>query len=144
MQFDDFEVNTDELHERLSSWRKVAGVAGQLPASIGEVSINEAEVRMRQRRIANMCLNTVQAHDAFVAELKAFLEKGRRDRDPNQQQRVEDEAAFALGVFEQTSARALEKGIIQELDNLPKEVIETVYVQPPPPPKSWFQRVLGI
>jgi hypothetical protein len=135
------DVNPD-LQRRLSSWRHEAGVVEHSPESLGEPSINEAQVRIRQRRIANMCLNTVRAHDAFVAELKAYIEKG--GRDPIHQQRVEDEAAFALGVFEQTSARVLEKGIIQESDNLPKEVIETVYVQPPLPPKSWFQRVLGI
>jgi hypothetical protein len=131
-----------QLQRRLSSWRYEAGTVEHSPELLGEPSINEVEVRMRQRRIANMCLNTVRAHDVFVAELKAYVEQG--GRDPNHQQRVEDEAAFALGVFEQTSARVLEKGIIQESDNLPKEVIETVYVQPPPPPKSWFQRVLGI
>jgi hypothetical protein len=144
MQFDDFDVNTDELNERLSSWRRGASVAGQLPASIGEVSINEAEVRMRQRRIANMCLNTVRAHDAFVADLKDHIGNGNRDRDVHHQQRVEDEAAFALGVFEQTSALALQKGIEHELNNLPKEVIQTVTVPAPQPPKSWLQRALGI
>jgi hypothetical protein len=142
MQFDDFDVNADELNERLSSWCRGAGVAGQLPASLGEVSINEAEVRMRQRRIANMCLNTVQMHDAFVANLKAYI--GHGDRDSHHQQRVEDEAAFGLGVFEQVIALVLQKGIESELNNLPKEVIQTVTVPAPPPPKPWFQRMLGI
>jgi hypothetical protein len=138
------DVNPDlqQMQRRLSSWRHEAGTVEHSPELLGEPSINEAQVRLRQRRIATMCLNTVRAHDAFLAELKAYVEKG--GRDPIHQQRVEDEAAFALGVFEQTSARVLEKGIINESDNLPKEVIETVYVQPPPPPKSWFQRVLGI
>ncbi len=89
-----------------------------------------------------MCLNTVKAHDAFVAELKAFV--GKTERDPSHQQRVEDEAAFALGVFEQTSALSLEAGIRRELEGLPKEVIQTVFVSPPQPPKSFLQRVLGI
>jgi hypothetical protein len=144
MQFDDFEVNDDELHERLSSWRRIAGKAGQLPASMGDISINEAEVRMRQRRIANMCLNTVWVHDAFVADLKDHIGNGNRDRDVHHQQRVEDESAFALGVFEQTSALALQKGIEHELNNLPTEVIQTVTVPAPPPPRSWLQRALGI
>jgi hypothetical protein len=143
MQFDDIDINSDQdLKERLSSWRRVAGVTGQLPASIGEVSINEAEVRMRQRRIANMCLNTVWVHDAFVADLKDHI--GQGDRDAHHQQRVEDESAFALGVFEQTSALALQKGIEHELNNLPTEVIQTVTVPAPPPPRSWLQRALGI
>jgi hypothetical protein len=51
---------------------------------------------------------------------------------------------FALGVFEQTSALVLEQGIKGALAGLPKEVIETVYVQPPAPPRSWLQRLLGI
>jgi hypothetical protein len=58
---------------------------------------------------------------------------------------IADEAAFVLGVFEQTSAPlVLEQGIKGELAGLPKEVIQTVYVQPPPPPRPWFQRMLGI
>jgi hypothetical protein len=142
MQFDDFDINDDELQERLSSWRRGAGMAGQLPASIGDISFNEAEVRIRQRRIANMCLNTVKVHDAFVADLKAYI--GHGDRDTHHQQRVEDEAAFALGVFEQGSALALQEGIESELNNLPTEVIQTVTVPAPAPPRSWFQRVLGI
>jgi hypothetical protein len=144
MQFDDFEVNSDELEERLSSWRRGAGVVGQLPASIGEVSINEAEVRMRQRRFANMCLNTVRVHDAYVADLKAYIENANGNRDSHHQQRVEDEGAFSLGVFEQVIALALQKGIENELNNLPTEVIQTVTVPAPPPPRSWFQRMLGI
>jgi len=144
MQFDDIEDIDSDLKERLSSWRHVAAMGKHSPEFLGEPSINEAQVRTRQRRIARMCLDTVKAHDTFVAELKAHVENQHQQRDIHHQSRVEDEAAFALGVFEQTSARVLEKGIIQELDNLPKEVIETVYVQPPPLPKSWFQRVLGI
>jgi hypothetical protein len=142
MQFDEFEINDDELHERLSSWRRMPEVIAPPPSLSGESSVNIEEVRTRQRRIAAMCLNTVQAHDVFVGKLKAYTEQG--GRDPNHQQRVEDESAFALGVFEQTSALSLEAGIKRELENLPKEVIQTVYVQPPPPPKSWFQRLLGI
>jgi hypothetical protein len=142
MQFDDFEVNDDELSERLSSWRRIAGVAGHLPASMEDISINEAEVHIRQRRFANMCLNTVRVHDAFVADLKAYI--GQGNRDVHHQQRVEDEAAFSLGVYEQVIALVLQKGIESELNNLPKEVIQTVTVPAPPPPRSWFQRVLGI
>jgi hypothetical protein len=141
MQFDDFDINADDLQERLSSWRRVPGVAGQLPASMGDISINEAEVRIRQRRAASMCLTTVKVHDLFVADLKAYIEQG--DRDAHHQHRVEDEAAFALGVFEQVSALVLDKGLEGELNNLPTEVIQTVTVPAPQPPKSWFQRVLG-
>jgi hypothetical protein len=143
MQLDDIAIDSDhDLQERLSSWRRMPDVIERAPALSGESSVNIEEVRTRQRRIAAMCLNTVKAHDAFVTDLKGFIEKG--DRDPNHQQRVEDEAAFALGVFEQTSALSLETGIKRELENLPKEVIQTVYVQPPSPPRSWLQRVLGI
>jgi hypothetical protein len=140
--FDDMDVVDSDLQERLSSWRRMPGVVAQSALQSGETSVNIEEVRIRQRRIAIMCLNTVKAHDGFVAELKAYI--GQGDRDASHQQRVEDEAAFALGVFEQTSALSLEAGIKRELENLPKEVIQTVYVQPPTPPKSWFQRVLGI
>jgi hypothetical protein len=48
-----------------------------------------------------------------------------------------------LDVYEQSSALVLEKGARHELDDLPKEVIQTVYVNPPEPRKSWFKRFLG-
>jgi hypothetical protein len=140
--FDDLEIVDSELADRLSSWRRMPSVVAQSALKSGETSVNIEEVRTRQRRIATMCSNTVQVHDAFVASLKDFIAKS--DRDPSHQQRVEDEAAFALGVFEQTSALCLESGIQRELEGLPKEIIQTVYVSPPTPPKSFLQRVLGI
>jgi hypothetical protein len=50
----DIEDIDPELQNRLSSWRHVSGVVEHPPVSIGEPSINDAEVRTRQRRIANM------------------------------------------------------------------------------------------
>jgi hypothetical protein len=139
---DDFTEMDTDLEERLSSWRRVSGVVEQRHDSGGETGVNEREVRARQRRTGNMCLTTVKTHEAFYADLEAFVRQ--EGRSPQHQQRVEDMAAFALGVFEQSSALLLEKGIQQEHDNLPREVIQTVYVEPPsPPPKSWFQRLLG-
>jgi hypothetical protein len=129
-----------ELQRRLSSWRHVAGVVEHSPDSMGESGFNEVQVRSRQRRVAKLCLNTVKVHDAFVADLKAHVEN--QQRDLHHQSRVEDEAAFALGVFEQTSALILQKGIENEAADLPREVVETVFVSPPAPPKSWFQRLL--
>jgi hypothetical protein len=143
MQFDEFEINDDELHERLSSWRRIVGKPGQLPASIGEVSINEAEVRQRQHRAGSMILNSVKGHDAFVAALQAVVEN-HQQRDLHHQTRVEDFAAFALGVFEQFSAGNLDKGLTNESDGFPKEIIETITIPAPQPPKSWLQRALGI
>jgi hypothetical protein len=141
MQFDDIEDIDADLKERLSSWRHGAGVVKHSPEQVGESGVNVAEVRARQRRAASMCLDTVTAHDAFYAALKAHVEK--QGRDPHHQQRVEDEAAFALGVFEQFSAHNLHNGLTNELENLPKEVIETITIPAPQPPKSWFQRFLG-
>jgi hypothetical protein len=140
MQFEDFADIDPELHERLSSWRRIPGVVEHSPDYMGESGFNEVQVRQRQRRVASMCLNTVKVHDAFVAELKAYVEN--QQRDLHHQSRVEDEAAFALGVFEQTCALILQKGIENEAANLPREVVETVYVSPPAPPKPWFQRLL--
>ena len=88
-----------------------------------------------------MCINTVKEHDAFLGELKAEVELG--GRDTHHQQRVEDMGAFALGVFEQFSAENLLNGLRNELESLPKEVIQTVTIPAPQPPKSWFQRMLG-
>jgi hypothetical protein len=128
-----------ELQKRLSSWRHVAGVVEHSPDSMGESGFNEVQVRARQRRGARMCVNTVKEHDAFIADLKPIVEQG--GRDTHYQQRVEDYAAFALGVFEQFSAETLHQGLRNELENLPKEVIETITVPAPPPPKSWLQRL---
>jgi hypothetical protein len=144
MKFDDFTDNDTDLQERLSSWRRLPGVVERVPDSLGDGSINEAEVRIRQRRAASMCLNLVKDHAAFYADLKPFIEKGAGERDPNQQQRTEDMAAFALGVFEQFNAENLHQGLRSELQNLPKEVIQTIPVPAPQPPKSLFQRLLGI
>jgi hypothetical protein len=142
MEFDDLADINDDLRQRLSSWRRLPDVVERSTDFLEEASINEAQVRQRQQRIAKMCLNMVKAHDAFMAELKAEIANSDK-RDPMHQQRVEDEAAFALGVFEQSSALCLEIGIQRELDDLPKEIVETVFVQPPTPQKSWFQRFLG-
>jgi hypothetical protein len=141
MQFDDFADIDPELQERLSSWRDVSGVVEHAQLSSGESGINEVEVRKRQRRGARMCINTVKEHDAFIADLKPIVEQG--GRDTHHQQRVEDMAAFALGVYEQFSAATLHEGLKNELENLPREVIQTITVPAPQPPKSWFQRLLG-
>jgi hypothetical protein len=143
MEFDDLvDINSD-LQQRLSSWRNLPGVVEHSPKLASETSVNIEEVRTRQRRIATMCLNLAQTHDAFLGQLKDFLANAQH-RDAMHQQRVEEEAAFTLAVFEQTTAISLGKGIQHELENLPVEVIQTVYVSPPAPPKSWFQRMLGI
>jgi hypothetical protein len=132
-----------ELQKRLSSWREVVGVVEPSPDPIGESSINEAQVRQRQRRGASMCVTVAKEHDAFMSVLRAFVEN-RGDRDSNQQQRIEDMSAFILGVYEQYSAENLHEGLKNELGNLPKEVIQTITVPAPQPPKSWLQRALGI
>jgi hypothetical protein len=103
MQFEDFADIDPELHERLSSWRQVSGVVEHSPDSMGESGFNEVQVRARQRRVASMILNSVKGHDAFVADLKALVENQHQQRDLHHQSRVEDYAAFALGVYEQTS-----------------------------------------
>jgi hypothetical protein len=142
MEFDDLaDINAD-LQERLSSWRRLPEVVEHSPGAIGNISINEAHVRQREQRAASMFLHILREHDAFYASLKAIIDQG--GRDPNHQQRVEDMAAFALGVYEQFSAENAHHGLRQELADLPKEVIQTITVPAPQPPKSWFQRVLGI
>jgi hypothetical protein len=143
MQFDEFEINDDELHERLSSWRRGPALPEQLPSFMADISINEAEVRQRQRRAASMLLTTVKAHDAFVADLQALVEN-HQQRDAHHQTRVEDFAAFALGVFEQFSAGNLDKGLDNEGAGFPKEIIEIKTIPAPQPPKSWLQRALGL
>jgi hypothetical protein len=138
----DINHNMRDMRERLAAWRTVSDVVEKRPDSESDPGVNETEVRVRQRRIGNMCFIVAQGHDAFYAQLEAFIQQPVRSQ--HHQKRVEDWAAFSLGVYEQSSARLLERGIQHESDNLPKEVVETVYVTPPSPPKSWFQRALGL
>jgi hypothetical protein len=130
-----------EIKERLSAWRNVASAIEHAPSRLGEPSLTEEQVRARQYRIGRMCLQTTKQHDTFYADLKAYVEQS--EREPAHQQRIEDYAAFCLAVYEQSSALILERGIQHELDGLPKEVIQTVYISPPTPRKSWFKRLLG-
>jgi hypothetical protein len=99
-----------ELQQRLSSWRRLPGMVEHAPDSLGEGSINEAHVRQRERRAASMCQTVVKEHDAFITGLRSLVEN-RGARDATQQQRVEDMAAFVLGVFEQFSAENLHEGL---------------------------------
>jgi hypothetical protein len=143
MQFDDINEIDNDLQERLSSWRRLPGVVERSADALKEVSINEAHVRQRQRRAASMCVTLVKEHDQFITRLRTFVENGG-ERDSNRQQRIGDMAAFVLGVFEQFSAENLHQGLRNELENLPKEVIQTVTVPAPQPPRPWLQRVLGL
>jgi hypothetical protein len=130
MEFDDLaDINAD-LQERLSSWRRLPGVVEHSPGAIGEPSINEAEVRIRQQRAISMLIHMLKGHDAFYAALKAHIEQG--GREGNYQQRIEDMSAFALGVFEQFTAQNIHNGLRNELQSLPKEVIQTITVLPRP------------
>jgi hypothetical protein len=97
-------IQTD-LHERLASRRSVANVVECSP----ETRIAEEDVRIKQRRLGFMCLTSVESHDAFYADLKAYL--GTGGRDPKHQQRVDEYAAFALQVYEQNSELILQRGI---------------------------------
>jgi hypothetical protein len=65
MQFDDFEID-DDLQERLSSWRRVPGVIKNPLGSGGEPGVNETELRVRQRRIGNMCFTTNKEHRVLL------------------------------------------------------------------------------
>lgn len=128
-----------DIRQRLSSWRQVAHPPPRSPEHLEKVEVTLEEVRLRQHRIASMCLQSVKAYHPFFAELKAFV--NNEERDPEHQRRVEDFAAFVLEVYEQSSTLVLQMGVKQVLDNLPREVVHTVYLQPPR--KPWFQRLLG-
>jgi hypothetical protein len=143
MEFDAIDIDSDhELKERLSSWRRMPDVVKNRRDLGGEPGANETVIRLRQRNLGYMCMTSMQQHDGFYAQLEAFVQQ--EGRSPQHQQRVEDWAAFTLGVYEQSNALLLERGVQHELEDLPKEIIQTVYVSPPPPPRSWIQRALGI
>jgi hypothetical protein len=143
MEFADFtDINAD-LQQRLSSWRSMPDVVQNRRDAGGEPGVNGIELRLRQSHIGTMCLSVLKQHATFYAELEDFVHSQEK-RSQHMQQRIEGMSAFRFGVFEQASALLLERSIQQEANSLPKEIIQTVYVQPPAPPRSWLQRTLGI
>jgi hypothetical protein len=106
-----------DVSNRLSSWRGEVDIVTP-PA---KPSMVEEDVRRKQLRISALCLTSQQLHDAFIADVREYVESG--ERDPHHQQRVNDYAAFLLRVYERHSTSALHNGISFVMEDLPREVI---------------------
>jgi SOS response regulatory protein OraA/RecX len=98
----------DDVQERLSSWRRVAGLDEPPKRSPGSGEPDEL-FGDQLARYHRLCIQAVQARDAFYAELKVYVAKP--GRDPQHQQQVEEEAAFVLDSFSQGSAYFLRRAI---------------------------------
>jgi hypothetical protein len=74
----------------------------------------------------------------------SYVAKGKENRSPELQQRLTDYAAAILQAYEVTSGRALQAAINNILENLPREVIHTIYKELPAQQQSLVRRLLGI
>jgi hypothetical protein len=128
------------LPERYPNWRQVYGALAQPPMNPDAVPGDTEQLRNQQARIASLCLSSVQQHELFVAELKAFVTQA--GRDPELQQLVEDYGAYSLGVFEQNSALSLRAAIERVIDDKPQVIIKPV-APPIPQQKSFTTRLWG-
>ena len=130
------------IHQRLSSWRNVDHPVERVSERLGVSRSAEEHARQQMRRIGILCLLAVKEHDSRYADLEAYV-VGQGHRSHQHQQRVNDHAAFALRVYEQGSALALETAVRNVLQDLPREVVRTerVYVQSPR--RSWWQLLVG-
>ena len=130
------------LQRRLSSWRDTAGISEQSP--FREDNGREVREHMRGQNslLRTLLLDTVAEIDTTLYALDDYMEQG--DRSVMHEQRLDERIASALYTYERAVARVLERSISDALRDLSREreVIKTVYIQPPPP-KSWFKRIFG-
>jgi hypothetical protein len=130
--------NNPQLQRRLRSWRRSAGVVEPSP-DIGEV---REHMRSQHSVLRTLLLDTVAEIDTTLYALDAYLDQG--DRSIVHEQRLDERTASALHTYEGAVARVLDQGIGAALHDLPREreVIKTVYLQPPAP-KPWWKRIFG-
>ena len=130
------------LQRRLSSWRDTAGISEQSPLRGGEAGEVQKHMRGQNSLLRTLLLDTVSEIDTTLEELEAYMDQG--NRSVLHEQRLDERTASALHTYEQAVARVLAQGITAALQDLPREreVVKTVYIQPPPP-KPWYQRIFG-
>jgi cob(I)alamin adenosyltransferase len=100
-------------------------------------------MRRQNSLLRTLLLDTVAEIDTTLDELEDYMDQG--NRSALREQRLDERTASALHTYERAVARVLERSISDALRDLPKEreVIKTVYLSPPPPPKPWYQRIFG-
>jgi hypothetical protein len=132
-----------DLQQRLSSWRSFVnkGTPGEeLPAAAG---LAEAHHWQQVQRSQRLLLENLAAYEAFAAAVLRYVANGKDNRSPELQQRLTDYAAATLQAYEVTSGRALQAAINNILENLPREVIHTIYKELPAQQQSLVRRLLG-
>jgi hypothetical protein len=142
MKFDDIENIDANLKERLSSWRNTAGISEPSPLRPNNGREVRAHMRGQNSLLRTLLLDTVSEIDTTLDELEAYMDQG--NRSALHEQFLDERTAAALHTYERAVARVLERAIGAPLQDLPREreVIKTVYIQPPPP-KPWYKRIFG-
>jgi hypothetical protein len=121
---------TPNLDERLSSWRKAAGIVTRPVKAEQATDWVATHHRQQLERSGLLALENLAAHDQFCKEIEAYVKRGASERSEEHHQRVTDYAGYLLRMYENTSANALERAIFNVLQDLPHEVIRTVQAEP--------------
>src|SRR5687768_8245625 len=131
-----------DLQRRLSSWRDIAGISDHSPLRGGEAGEVREHMRSQNSVLRTLLLDTVAEIDTTLYALDNYLDQG--DRSTMHEQRLDERSASALHTYELAVAKILDQSIGAALRDLPREreVIKTVYIQPPPP-KPWYKRIFS-
>jgi hypothetical protein len=131
-----------DLKRRLSSWRDTAGISEPSPLRGGEAGEVRERMRSQNSVLRTLLLDTVAEIDTTLYALDSYLDQG--NRSALHEQRLDERTASALHTYERAVARVLDQGIGAASHDPPREreVIKTVYIQPPPS-KPWWKRILG-
>ncbi len=130
------------LQRRLSSWRDTAGVVEPSPFRGDNARETREHMRSQNSLLRKLLLDTVSEIDTTLEELEDYMDHG--NRSVLHEQRLDERVASALYTYERAVARVLEQSIGAVLQDLPREreVVKTVYIQPPPP-KPWYKRIFS-
>jgi hypothetical protein len=129
--------NNPELKRRLSSWQRSAGVVESSP----DTGAVREHMRSQNSVLRTLLLETVAEIDTTMYALDSYLDQGDH-RSVTHEQRLDERTASALHTYERAVARVLDRGFDATLRDLPREreVVKTVYIQPPPP-RPWWKRI---
>jgi hypothetical protein len=131
-----------DLQRRLSSWRETAGISEPSPLRTDNSREVRAHMRGQNSLLRTLLLDTVTEIDTTLYALEVYMDQGNRSE--LHAQFLDERAAAALHTYERAVARVLERAIGDVPQDLPqeREVIKTVYIQPPPA-KPWWKRIFG-